>query len=313
MSNDDIKFDQQFDTYEYQQADAATEASKNDDRGGERSEKVQKVLARTGLASRRAIEEWILAGRVRINNSAAHIGDRVTAADKIYVDGHVVDFEMGDEAGRRMLIYNKPEGQVCTRTDPEGRPTVFDSLPRLEGERWVVVGRLDINSTGLLLFTTDGDLANSLMHPSSQVSREYAVRVFGEVTDEVLKNLTTGVMLEDGMARFHTITDAGGEGINHWYHVTIQEGKKREVRRMWETQGLQVSRLIRIRFGDINLPSHLPQGKWLELDKADIDNLANSVGVRLKKRTGLFGRQKVRAERQNEKVLRRGFLRRRRS
>ncbi|HBF08038.1 MAG TPA: 23S rRNA pseudouridylate synthase B [Gammaproteobacteria bacterium] len=276
------------------------------------SEKVQKVLARAGLASRRAIEEWILAGRVRINDRSAHIGDRVEGDDRIFVDGQEVEFELGSEAGRRMVMYHKPEGEVCTRTDPQGRPTVFEKLPRLNGERWVVVGRLDINSTGLLLFTTDGDLANSLMHPSSQVSREYAVRVFGEVTQEMLDNLKRGVMLEDGPARFHSIEDAGGEGLNHWYKVTIKEGKKREVRRMWETQGVQVSRLIRVRFGDLRLPSNLKCGRWVELEKEEIDHLADSVGVKLKKRTGLFGRQKVRAERQNEKTLRRGYLRRRR-
>jgi len=292
--------------------DQNDQTSNSDDEQPLPGEKVQKVLARTGLASRRTIEEWILAGRVQINGASAHIGDRLVSADKVVVDGNSVEFELADESGRRMIMYNKPEGEVCTRTDPEGRPTVFEHLPRLEGERWVVVGRLDINSTGLLLFTTDGDLANSLMHPSSQVSREYAVRVFGEVTEEILNKLKEGVFLDDGMAKFHSIVDAGGEGVNHWYHVTIKEGKKREVRRMWETQGLQVSRLIRIRFGEITLPSNLSYGKWVELEKPDIDLLADSVGVKLKKRTGLFGRQKVRAERQNEKVLRRGYLRRRR-
>lgn len=300
----------------------SSEAKQNNYTGGESfndhapsepdSEKVQKVLARAGLASRRVIEEWILAGRVRINDRSAHIGDRIENGDRIFVDGEEVDYETGDEAGRRMLMYHKPEGEVCTRTDPQGRPTVFERLPRLDGERWVVVGRLDINSTGLLLFTTDGDLANSLMHPSSQVSREYAVRVFGEVTPQMLDNLRRGVLLEDGPAKFHTIEDAGGEGMNHWYKVTIKEGKKREVRRMWETQGVQVSRLIRVRFGDIQLPSNLKSGRWVELERADIDLLSQSVGVKLKKRTGLFGRQKVRAERQNEKTLRRGYLRRRR-
>jgi len=276
------------------------------------SEKVQKVLARVGLASRRAIEEWILAGRVRINDRPAHIGDRIETGDRIFVDGKPVQYELAVDSGRRMIMYHKPEGEVCTRTDPEGRATVFERIPRLEGERWVVVGRLDINSTGLLLFTTDGDLANSLMHPSSQISREYAVRVFGEVTDEMLASLRKGVMLDDGPAKFHTIEDAGGEGLNHWYKVTIKEGKKREVRRMWEMQGVQVSRLTRVRFGEVRLPSNLKVGRWVELDKADIDILADSVGVKLKKRTGLFGRQKVRADRQNEKTLRRGYLRRRR-
>ena len=173
------------------------------------TEKVQKVLARAGVASRRAVEEWILAGRVRINDRSAHIGDRIANGDRIFVDGNEVHYELSVEAGRRMVMYHKPEGEVCTRTDPQGRPTVFERLPRLEGERWVVVGRLDINSTGLLLFTTDGDLANSLMHPSSQVSREYAVRVFGEVTPEMLNNLRRGVMLEDGAAKPYRARNSG--------------------------------------------------------------------------------------------------------
>jgi 23S rRNA pseudouridine2605 synthase len=276
------------------------------------SEKIQKVLARVGLGSRRAMEDLILEGRVSVNGHIAKLGDRVSENDQLRVDGRPVKFDSAEESRRRMILYYKPEGEVCTRTDPQGRPTVFDNLPRLKNERWVAIGRLDINSQGLLLFTTDGDFANSLMHPSSGVEREYAVRVHGEVTDQMLENLTTGVQLLDGVARFDEIVDAGGEGTNHWYHVILREGRKREVRRMWETQGVQVSRLIRVRYGSIHLPRSLKAGRWIEVEKEAIDELANAVGASLKKRTGLYGRSKMRAERSNEKQTRRGgYLRRR--
>jgi 23S rRNA pseudouridine2605 synthase len=261
------------------------------------SEKLQKVLARAGFGSRRTLESWIDQGRVTVNGRTAKLGDRVNEHDELRVDGMSVDYPYPDDQNtRRVLLYNKPEGQVCTRTDPQGRPTVFDPLPRMQGQRWVAVGRLDINTSGLLLFTTDGDLANCLMHPSSQIEREYAVRVYGEVGPEALANLKKGVMLEAGLAAFSNIADAGGEGQNHWYHVTISEGKNREVRRMWETQNVQVSRLIRVRYGHIHLPRDLRPGKWIELDPAEVDQLMGQVGVKLKKRTGLYGRSKVRAE-----------------
>lgn len=276
------------------------------------SEKIQKVLARVGLGSRRAMEDLILEGRVSVNGHVAKLGDRISENDQLRVDGRPVKFDSAEESRRRMILYYKPEGEVCTRTDPQGRPTVFDHLPRLKNERWVAIGRLDINSQGLLLFTTDGDFANSLMHPSSGVEREYAVRIHGEVTDQMVENLREGVQLLDGVARFDEIIDAGGEGTNHWYHVILREGRKREVRRMWETQGVQVSRLIRVRYGSIHLPRNLKAGRWIEVEKEAIDELANAVGASLKKRTGLYGRSKMRAERSNEKQTRRGgYLRRR--
>lgn len=276
------------------------------------SEKIQKVLARVGLGSRRAMEDLILEGRVSVNGHVAKLGDRVSDTDQLRVDGRPVKFNSAEESRRRVILYYKPEGEVCTRTDPEGRPTVFDRLPKLKNERWVAIGRLDINSQGLLLFTTDGDFANCLMHPSSEVEREYAVRVHGEVTDEMLENLTTGVQLLDGMAKFDEVVDAGGEGTNHWYHVILREGRKREVRRMWESQGVQVSRLIRVRYGSVLLPRNLKVGRWIELEKEVIDEMATAVGASLKKRTGLYGRSKMRAERSNEKQTRRGgYLRRR--
>ena len=224
-----------------------------------------------------------------------------------------VEFTAEAEAVRRVILYYKPEGEVCTRTAPAGRPTVFDNLPRLRDQRWVVIGRLDINTQGLLLFTTDGDLANRMMHPSSNVEREYAVRVRGEVSEQTLTNLREGVMLEDGSARFDEIVEGGGEGSNRWYHVVLREGRRREVRRMWETQGVQVSRLIRVRFGSIDLPHNLASGRWLELDKEVIDQMAADCGAPLKKLTGLYGRAKLKSDRANQKEMRRGgYLRRRR-
>lgn len=277
------------------------------------SEKIQKVLARVGLGSRRAMEEWIQEGRVSVNGKVSTLGDRIEQDDELRVDGRIINFAAEEESIRRVILYYKPEGEVCTRTDPSGRPTVFDALPKLQDQRWVAIGRLDINSQGLLLFTTDGDLANRMMHPSSNIEREYAVRIHGEVTEENLEALRTGVTLLDGPARFDEIVDRGGEGTNHWYHVILREGRKREVRRMWESQGVQVSRLIRVRYGDVQLPRNLKAGRWVELDKDVIDRLAESCGAALRKRTGLYGRAKARSERAVEKEVRRGgYLRRRR-
>ncbi|HAG94110.1 MAG: 23S rRNA pseudouridine(2605) synthase RluB [Pseudomonadales bacterium] len=277
------------------------------------SEKIQKVLARVGLGSRRAMEEWIQEGRVSVNGKVSTLGDRIEQDDELRVDGRIINFAAEEESIRRVILYYKPEGEVCTRTDPSGRPTVFDALPKLQDQRWVAIGRLDINSQGLLLFTTDGDLANRMMHPSSNIEREYAVRIHGEVTEENLEALRTGVTLLDGPAKFDEIVDRGGEGTNHWYHVILREGRKREVRRMWESQGVQVSRLIRVRYGDVQLPRNLKAGRWVELDKDVIDRLAESCGAALRKRTGLYGRAKARSERAVEKEVRRGgYLRRRR-
>ena len=240
------------------------------------SEKLQKVLARAGLGSRRELETWISDGRVRIDGQPAQLGDRVEPGARIQVDGRVVSI---DEAPRiRVLAYNKPEGEVTTRSDPEGRPTVFDSLPRLGRGRWISVGRLDINSQGLLLFTNDGDLAAGLMHPSSEVEREYAVRVFGAVSPETMAQLQSGIELEDGPARFETIRDAGGEGRNHWYHVTLREGRHREVRRLWEAVERPVSRLVRVRYGPVELPRGLSRGRWLELERDALGALLEAAG-----------------------------------
>ena len=246
------------------------------------SEKLQKVLARAGHGSRREIESIIEAGRVSVDGKIATLGDRVEIVPglKIRIDGHIVSVKESAEQICRVLAYYKPEGELCTRSDPEGRPTVFDRLPKLRGARWIAVGRLDVNTCGLLLFTTDGELANRLMHPSREVEREYAVRVFGEIDDSKVRQLARGVQLEDGPAAFKTIKFTGGEGINQWYNVTLTEGRNREVRRLWEAVGVQVSRLIRVRYGDINLPKGLPRGGYAELDLAQTNYLRQLVELK---------------------------------
>jgi len=235
-----------------------------------KDEKLQKVLARAGFGSRRELEAWITAGRVSVDGKKAKLGDRVTSKQRIRVDGHPIRFPDKETFKRRVLLYNKPEGEICTQSDPENRPTVYDHLPRIRPSRWIAIGRLDINSSGLLLFTNDGELANKFMHPSSQIEREYAVRVLGDVDQKLLATLRKGVKLEDGIARFEGIKHAGGEGANQWYHVLLKEGRNREVRRLWESQNIKVSRLIRIRFGQIKLPRDLRQGRWIEIDSSDL-------------------------------------------
>ncbi|MGK2960077.1 MAG: 23S rRNA pseudouridine(2605) synthase RluB [Candidatus Malihini olakiniferum] len=244
------------------------------------SEKLQKVLARAGHGSRREIEGIIEAGRMSVDGKIATLGDRVevTQATRIRIDGHVVSVKEAEKAVCRVLIYYKPEGELCTRSDPDGRPNVFDRLPKISGSRWVEVGRLDVNTSGLLLFTTDGDLANRLMHPSHEVEREYAVRVFGEVNKDKLKLLTKGVQLDNGHASFCTLRFiGGGEGLNQWYNVTLTEGSNREVRRLWEAVGIKVSRLIRVRYGDIPLPKGLHRGGWTEMLLKQINHLRELV------------------------------------
>jgi ribosomal large subunit pseudouridine synthase B (EC 5.4.99.-) len=242
-------------------------------------EKLQKVLARAGLGSRREMENRIREGRVVVNGEVATLGDRVGLEDQIELDGYPVSVS-GAGQNRRVIIYNKPEGEVCTRKDPEGRPTVFDRLPKLRGERWIAVGRLDINTSGLLLFTTDGELANRLMHPSTEIDREYLVRVMGQVTDEHIATLKKGVLLDDGMASFSDVVDGGGEGINHWFYVCLMEGRNREVRRLWESQGLKVNRLKRVRFGPVFLPSKAKVGRWVEMEEAEVNGLCELVDIK---------------------------------
>ncbi len=240
-------------------------------------EKLQKILARHGLGSRRQMEAWIRAGRVQINDRPATIGDRVTSRDRLSVDGKPLRVPSWVRPRLRVLRYHKPAGELATRQDPEGRPTVFDRLPRLRGSRWVAVGRLDLNTEGLLLFTNDGDLANALMHPRAELERVYAVRVLGSLSDEQKAALLAGVELEDGPARFLVIEEAGGEGSNRWYHVSLAEGRNREVRRLLAAVQLSVSRLIRIRYGPIDMPRHLKLGYFEELSDAERSVLLDAV------------------------------------
>jgi len=255
------------------------------------SEKLQKVLARAGHGSRREMEAWIAAGRVSIDGEIANLGDRVEADVKVRIDGRAISLKSADEVICRVLAYHKPEGEICSRKDPEGRPTVFQRLPNMRDSRWVAVGRLDINTSGLLLFTSDGELANRLMHPSNEVDREYAVRTFGEVPEAAVHRLRNGVTLEDGPAQFDSIKPAGGEGINQWWHVTLREGRNREVRRLWESQEVQVSRLIRIRYGMVELPKSLPRGGWLELPLDQVNYLRQVAGLEPETRS-LLGNDK---------------------
>lgn len=237
------------------------------------SEKIQKILANAGVGSRRQVETWIQEGRVTVNGRKATIGDRMTYHDKVCVDDREIKLIRSKNQQTRVLIYHKPEGEMCTRSDPEGRPTIFERLPLIRNSRWICVGRLDFNTSGLLLITNDGELANNLMHPSSQIEREYAVRIRGEVDALILEKLKKGIPLEDGIARFDDIKDAGGTGANHWFHVVVKEGRNRLVRRLWEAVDLSVSRLIRIRFGNVYLPAGLKRGRHVELTDEELQLL----------------------------------------
>ena len=270
-------------------------------------EKLQKVLARAGLGSRREMERWREAGRIQVDGRQARLGDRVSDDTAISVDGKAVT--PAEAQKTRVLLYHKPRGEVSSRKDPEGRNTVFDHLPKLKKGRWISVGRLDYNTSGLLLFTTDGELANALMHPSSNIEREYMVRVMGEVDDEMLQRLIEGVMLEDGVARFTDIQDGGGDGINHWFYVVLMEGRNREVRRLWESQGLTVSRLKRVRYGEVFIPSKVKQGQWVELEPKDIKSLYRMADLPVKEMRRSTAKEREVMERQFNKRGRRGASR----
>ncbi|MCV2883867.1 23S rRNA pseudouridine(2605) synthase RluB [Aestuariibacter sp. AA17] len=242
------------------------------------SEKLQKVLANAGVGSRREMEKWIEQGRISVNGHVATLGDRVENEDQIRVDGRLLN-RVYQKQICRVLMYNKPEGELCSRKDQQGRPTVFDRLPHIQNGRWITVGRLDINTSGLLLFTNDGELANRLMHPKHEVIREYAVRVFGDVDQAMMNRLRKGVKLDDGEARFLTIRPRSqdDESVNRWFDVTLAEGRNREVRRLWESQDVRVSRLIRTKYGDLELKKRLPQGGWVELELDEVNALRKSV------------------------------------
>jgi 23S rRNA pseudouridine2605 synthase len=239
---------------------------------------LHKVLAQAGIASRREAEEWIAAGRVQLNGKPAQIGARVRPGDRVKVNGRLVPLRFSSRLPR-VILYHKPEGEIVSRADPEGRPSVFEALPRLRDGRWVAVGRLDINTSGLLLLTTSGELANRLMHPGSSLLREYAVRVLGDLIPEARQQLTSGILLEDGEARFQTLEDAGGQGANHWYRASLYEGRNREVRRMFEAVGLRVSRLMRVRYGPFALPPRLKRGHCLELTPPEVERLMQTLAA----------------------------------
>ena len=242
------------------------------------SERLQKLIANAGYGSRRWAERLIEQGRVTLNNHDVKLGDKAVLNDKIRIDGKLIDLNRYAETETKVLILNKQAGYICSTKDTEGRKSVFDLLP--ENNRWVMVGRLDLNTSGLLLFTNNGDLANKLMHPSAQIDREYSVRVLGKVKEEHIKKLTNGVELEDGFAKFHKVTQGGGEGANRWYRVVVREGRKREVRRLWEFLDFKVSRLIRIRFGDIRLPDKLRSNQSEYLKSNQVQALFNSVNLK---------------------------------
>lgn len=244
------------------------------------AERLQKLLAGAGLGSRREIEEWIRAGRVTVNGVVATLGQKVSGREKILVDGRVVPALRKSRPSPRVLLYHKPAGEVCTRSDPDGRPTVFDRLPPLQGSRWINVGRLDLATSGLLLLTTDGVLANALMHPSHEIEREYAVRLQGVVSDAVLEQIRGGIELDDGTARFDSVEPAGGEGSNQWFRVTVSEGRNRLVRRVWEAVECRVSRLIRVRYGPVTLARSLRPGHHRLLKEHELTRLYVAAGLR---------------------------------
>lgn len=241
-----------------------------------RGARLQKVLAQAGLGSRRRIETWIQAGRINVNGVAAVLGQRVGAGDRVTVDGRAIRIAAGTQATARVLLYHKPAGEIVSRDDPERRPTVYARLPALRRERWIAVGRLDFNSSGLLLFTNSGELAYRLMHPSFGVKRVYAVRLLGQLSEQQKRQLLSGVELADGCASLDTVEEAGGGGANRWYRVSLREGRNREVRRLFDALGLRVSRLIRIGYGPVSLPRWLRSGRYVELPPEAVRNLASS-------------------------------------
>ena len=277
----------------------------------DKGQKLQKVLANLGLGSRRKMERWIEEGRVSVDGSVATLGDRIRSGQSLRLDGKPLEVEAAAQV--RVLLYHKPVREVCSRDDPEGRKTVFERLPKLKSGRWISVGRLDFNTSGVLLFTTDGALANALMHPSNAIEREYLVRVMGRVDESMLERLKDGVELDDGPARFSDIQEGGGDGINRFFYVVLMEGRNREVRRLWESQGTTVSRLKRVRYGEVFLPSKLKKGQWLELPQRDVDVIYQMAGLPTKEVASLSKKDLERRQRFAKKGQRVAGRRSRRS
>ena len=277
----------------------------------DKGQKLQKVLANLGLGSRRKMERWIEEGRVTVDGSVATLGDRVHAGQALRLDGKPLEVDAAEQV--RVLLYHKPVREVCSRDDPEGRKTVFERLPKLKSGRWISVGRLDFNTSGVLLFTTDGVLANALMHPSNAIEREYLVRVMGRIDEPMLERLKDGVELDDGPARFSDIQEGGGDGINRFFYVVLMEGRNREVRRLWESQGTTVSRLKRVRYGEVFLPSKLKKGQWLELPQRDVDVIYQMAGLPTKEVASLSKKDLERRQRFAKKGQRVAGRRSRRS
>ncbi len=247
----------------------------------QQGERLQKVLAQAGMGSRREMEEWIAAGRVTVNGEVATLGMRVVEGDVVRVNNkRAIHIRAQDTRLPRVLLYHKQEGEIVSRDDPEKRTSVFDKLPKLSGQKWIAIGRLDFNTSGLLIFTTSGDLANRLMHPRFEVEREYAVRVQGSMTEEQMRQmLKEGITLEDGPVKFEKLMDEGGEGYNHWYRLVMKEGRNRVVRRTFEALGLPVSRLMRVRFGIVNLPPRLKRGMLAELGSGEVTAVLDWAGM----------------------------------
>lgn len=239
--------------------------------------RIHKILADHGIGSRRGIESLIKQRKVKVNGELATLGQLVSEHDIFEVEGRTVRLSKKDPSKKRILMYNKKVGEISSRNDPDHKKTIFDSLPKLKSGRWVSVGRLDINTSGLILFTNDGSLANQLMHPSSNIEREYIARVHGQVTDQILNNLMKGVKLEDGFAKFTDVQGGRKGNTNQWFAMVIMEGRTREVRRLWESQGLEISRLKRVRYGNLFLPANLKQGAFKELSKSEISALEHQV------------------------------------
>ncbi len=265
-------------------------------------EKLQKVLARAGVGSRREMERAISAGKVEVNGKPAKLGERVDDEDTVYFDGKKINHGGRDKQPLRVLLYNKPEGEICSRTDPEGRPTVYEKLPRLKSGRWISVGRLDFNTSGLLLFTNEGELANKLMHPSSNIDREYLVRIQGNVDEDMITRLKEGVLLDDGVAKFSDVVAGSDEGSNAWFYCVVMEGKNREVRRLWESQDVRVSRLKRVRYGNIFIPSHVRVGQWVELTHRETVALCDTADYPRPDKPKFSALVKNRSERHERKL-----------